>query len=270
VSKHAFRRAIETHTGPDELIKLLAPDVVLHAPMLTKPIHGSQQAVQVLGLAAQVAAPIEYTLEVDDGNQTILVWSGAAGGFHLEAATILIDNPDGLISEIRVVMRPWPVVTLFRNAMHDRLADSIPPDLWELQPKLAPTLEPRHFTSIGLRELESAPSIVLHSPMLAKAVTGKAEVEESVRIAHQVQSASSYTTIIATPKLVFELFDCDADGYPMEGLWLRRLDEQGRVTELTVMLRPYPAVTVLRNRARDLAEGTVLSDPTYWDLRKAA
>ncbi len=106
--------------------------------------------------------------------------------------------------------------------------------------------------------------------MLAKPVTGKAEVEESVRIAHQVQTASSYTTIIATPKLVFELFDCDADGYPMEGLWLRRLDEQGRVTELTVMLRPYPAVTILRNQARELAKATVLSDRTYWELPTAA
>lgn len=69
---------------------------------------------------------------------------------------------------------------------------------------------------------------------------------------------------------MFELFDCDADGYPMEGLWLRRLDEQGRVTELTVMLRPYPAVTILRNQARELAKATVLSDRTYWELPTAA
>jgi hypothetical protein len=270
VSKHPFRRAIESHADTEELTQLLAPGVVLFAPMLTKPIVGAPEAVKVLGLAAQLAGPIEYTLEVNDGHQTILVWRGTTGGFRLEAATILIDNPDGLIREIRVVMRPWPVVTLFRNAMHDRLADSIPPDFWELQPKPATTHEPRRFTAIGLRDLESAPGIVLHSPMLAKPVTGKAEVEESVRIAHQVQSASSYTTIIATPKLVCELFDCDADGYPMEGLWLRRLDEQGRVTELTVMLRPYPAVTVLRNQARELAKASVLSDRTYWELPTAA
>ena len=138
------------------------------------------------------------------------------------------------------------------------------------KPKPAVTAEPRQFTAIALRDLESAPGIVLHSPMLAKAVSGKAEVEESVKIAHEVQSASSYTTIVATPHFVFELFDCDADGYPMEGLWLRQLDEQGRVTELTVMLRPYPAVTVLRNRARALAQSTLLADSAYWELPNAA
>jgi len=270
VSKHPFRQVIENHGGRDGLLKLLAPDVVLFAPMLTKPVVGAEAAVEVLALAAQVANPIEYTLEVSDGEQTILIWQGKANGFRLEAATILIDRPDGLIREIRVLMRPWPVVTLFRNAMHDRLAASIPADFWELQPKPASTNEPRQFTTIGLRDLESAPDVVLHSPMLAKSVTGKAEVEESVRIAHQVQSPSSYTTIIATTKFVFELFDCDADGYPMEGIWLRKLDEQGRVKDLTVMLRPYPAVTVLRNHAKELAKDSVLSDSTYWELPEAA
>ena len=270
MSKHPFRRTIEAGGGAGELVKLLAPDAVLWAPMLTQPICGAPEAVRVLGLAAQLAAPIHYTLEVSDGTQTILVWRGGADGFRLEAATILTDNDDGLIREIRVVMRPWPVVTIFRDAMHRQLADVIPPEYWELQPKPVPTTDPRQFTTIALRELPSAPGIVLHSPMLAKSVSGKAEVEESVKIAHEVQSASSYTTIIATPKFVFELFDCDADGYPMEGLWLRELDQKGRVTELTVMLRPYPAVTVLRNKARELAQSTLLGDATYWELPNAA
>src|ERR1700733_593447 len=99
MSKHPFRRTIERGGGA-ELVKLLAPDVVLWAPMLTQPIRGAQEAVDVLSLAAQIAAPIEYTLEVSDGTQTILVWRGNAGGFRLEAATILTDNPDGLIREI--------------------------------------------------------------------------------------------------------------------------------------------------------------------------
>jgi hypothetical protein len=268
MSKHPFRRAIESGGSTSELLGLLTPEAVLWAPMLTQPIIGAQEAVEVLGLAAQLAGPIEYTLEVSDGTQTILVWRGTAGGFRLEAATILTDNPEGLVEEIRVVMRPWPVVTIFRDAMHSKLSDSISAASWELPPK--PDLKaPREFTAIALRDLESAPGIVLHSPMLAKSVSGKAEVEESVKIAHEVQSASSYTTIIATPQLVFELFNCDADGYPMEGLWLRRLDAKGRVTELTVMLRPYPAVTVLRNKARQLAQSTPLGDRTYWELPNA-
>ena len=108
--------------------------------------------------------------------------------------------------------------------------------------------------------------MVLHSPMLAKSVSGKAEVEEAVRLAHEIPSRSSYTSIIATPDLLIELFDCDADGYPMEGMWIQKLNEQGQIYDLTVMLRPYPAVTVLRNRAKELADRSGLFGAEYWEL----
>jgi hypothetical protein len=118
-----------------------------------------------------------------------------------------------------------------------------------------------------MRHIEAAPDMVLHSPMLAKAVHGKDEVAEAVRIAHEVQSASSYTSIIATPDFLIELFNCDADGYPMEGMWIQRINADGLVNELTVYLRPYPAVTVLRNRAKQIAEkGKFLGGAEYWEL----
>jgi hypothetical protein len=59
-----------------------------------------------------------------------------------------------------------------------------------------------------------------------------------VWLAHEIQSASSYTSIIATPDLLVELFDCDADAYAMEGLWVQKLKEQGQIYALTVYLRP--------------------------------
>ena len=74
--------------------------------------------------------------------------------------------------------------------------------------------------------------------MLAKSVHGKADIEAAVGLAHEIQSASSYTSLIATPDLLVELFYCDADGYPMEGLWVQKLNEQGQIYDLTVYLRP--------------------------------
>jgi hypothetical protein len=157
------------------------------------------------------------------------------------------------------------VVTLFRNAMYKTLSTMIPQDYWELGPRSAVTGPGRAFTPIVLQPFEAAPDMVLHSPMLSKSVSGRAEVEEAVKLAHEVQTRSSYTSIVATPDLVIELFDCDADGYPLEGLWVRKLNAQGQVCDLTVMLRPYPAVTVLRNRAKALADQRgVLED--YWEL----
>jgi len=213
-----------------------------------------------------VAGPIQYTLEGNDCKQTILLWNGKAGEFKLEAATILVDGEDGLIREVRVLMRSWPIVTIFRNKMYEQLSATIPQEYWELGPKPADTGKPREVTPISLKPIEMAPDMALHSPILAKSVSGKVPVEQALKLAHAVQSPSSYTSIIATPELLIELFDCDADGYPMEGLWLQKLNQQGQIYDLTVMLRPYPAVTVLRNMAKALAEQKGLLGDEYWNL----
>jgi hypothetical protein len=271
MSKHPFRVAIEAGASEETFRKLFAPNVVIQAPMLTKPVKGVRDVVNIVGRAAKLASPIRYTLEVRDAKQTILFWSGNTAGYTLEAATILVDGDDGLIHEVRVLMRPWPVVTLFRDAMYKALSATVPQDYWELQPKPADSGKPRRFTPIALKPIELALDMVLHSPMLAKSVHGKAEVEAAVGLAHEIQSPSSYTSIIATPDLLVELFDCDADGYPMEGLWVQKLNEQGQIYGLTVYLRPYPAVTVLRNMTKDLGEKRgVLVGQDYWQLPKSA
>jgi hypothetical protein len=266
MTKHPFRVAIEAGAKAADIGKLLSPEAVLFAPMLTKPVIGAGPVLNVISEAARVAGPLHYTHEVSDSKQTLLLWKGQVEGFHLEAATIIVDDANGLIRELRVLMRPWPVTTLFRNAMYKSLSASIPQDYWELGPKRDDAAGARKFTPIALQPIPRAPNMVLHSPMLARAVSGKAEVDESVEIAHQVQSKSSYTSIIATPDLIIELFDCDADGYPMEGMWIQKLNELGQSYDLTVMLRPYPAVTVLRNRAKALAEERGFLGVQYWEL----
>ncbi len=266
MAKHPFRVAIESGAKPAEIAKLLSPEAVLYAPMLSKPVIGAGQVLKVVGEAARVAGPLQYTHEVSDSRQTFLLWKGHMEGFTLEAATIIVEDADGLIQEIRVLMRPWPVVTLFRDAMYKTLSASIPKDHWELSPIKVDAAKPRKFTPLALNAIPWSSDMVLHSPMLAKGVTGKAEVTEAVDLAHQVQSRSSYTSIIATSELIIELFDCDADGYPMEGMWIQKFNDQGQIHELTVMLRPYPAVTVLRNRTMALAEQRGVLGPEYWEL----
>jgi hypothetical protein len=266
--RHPFRVAIESGARSEELRELFAPNASLLAPMLTKPLRGADRVLEVVGEAARVAGPIEYMLEASDPRQTILLWKGTAGGFPLEAATILVDGAGGLIDEVRVLMRPWPVVTIFREQMHERLTASISAEYWELGPRGEHVGNDRPLTPIALRPVEPAPDMVLHSPMLARSVSGKAEVAAAVGFAHEVQSKSSYTSIIATPEVLIELFDCDADGYPMEGLWVQNLNSEGKISELRVLLRPYPAVTVLRNMTRALAEeNKFLAEPDYWELK---
>jgi hypothetical protein len=79
MTKHPFRVAIETGASAKEFGKLFSPDVTLLAPILTKPVTGVNQVLNVVGHAARLAGPIQYTLEVRDTKQTFLLWKGNAG-----------------------------------------------------------------------------------------------------------------------------------------------------------------------------------------------
>ena len=264
--KHPFRVAIESGAKRDELAKLFSPHAEIWPPMLTKPVSGADNVLDIISAAARIAGPIKYLYEASDTRQTFLIWEGKVDGHRVQACTILVDGEDGLVQQVRVLMRPWPVSKLLRDAMYKVFAASIPKDSWELGPKPA-TTGPRQFTPIALKQIDLSPDIVLHSPILGKSVAGKERVSRAVGLAHQVQSASSYTSIIATPDLIIELFDCDADGYPMEGMWIQKLNGQGLIDDLTVMLRPWPAVTVLHDHTKALDEAGGGIGPEYWVLK---
>ena len=53
------------------------------------------------------------------------------------------------------------------------------------------------------------------------------------------------------------------------GLRIQKLNSQGQIYDPTVMLRPSPAVTVLRNQAKELAEKRGLLGDEYWNLAEA-
>ena len=164
MSKHPFRFAVESSARVDEFRRLFAADAVIYAPMLTKPVKGARDVLNILNNAVRIASPIRYTLEVSDSKQTFLFWTGNAGGYALQAVTILKGGDDGLIQEIRVLMRPWPIATIFRNAMYNALSSTIPAEYWELQPNPEDTGKPRLFTPISLKPIKLASDMVLHSP----------------------------------------------------------------------------------------------------------
>jgi hypothetical protein len=266
--KHPFRIAVEGGASREDLLRLLSTTVEIWPPMLTRPVSGAANVLDIISAAVRIAGPVEYLYEVADTRQTFLVWQGQVDGHILQACTILVDGDDGLVRQVRVLMRPWPVSKLFRDAMYEIFGSSIPRESWELDPKpVAPSS--RHFTKIALQHVELSPDIVLHSPMLAKSVSGKQQVERAVGLAHQIQSASSYTSIIATPDLIIELFDCDADGHPMEGMWIQKINSEGQVSDLSVFMRPWPAVTVLHDRTKALDEKLGGIGPEYWILTKS-
>jgi hypothetical protein len=70
VSKHPFRVAMETNANKEDLGKLFAADAVIEAPMLTKPVKGADDVLNIISHVAKLAGPITYTLELRDSKQT--------------------------------------------------------------------------------------------------------------------------------------------------------------------------------------------------------
>ena len=76
MSKHPFRVAMETNANKKDLGKLFAADAVIEAPMLTKPVKGVDDVINIISHAAKFAGPITYTLELREFHADDLVLGG--------------------------------------------------------------------------------------------------------------------------------------------------------------------------------------------------
>lgn len=127
--------------GPNSLEKLglekatamFTSNVIFHSPILTKPLSGHVEVLPVLAMGLSLVSPLNYTAEASIEEQTILLWQGQMEGYKLQGTTILIQTPEGLIKDIAILMRPYPVVTLFQRAMRKWGASLLPDDYWELE-----------------------------------------------------------------------------------------------------------------------------------------
>lgn len=134
-SHHPFRILSEKGIyGAEEMEPLYAPDVIFHSPFLTKPVIGKGPAIRIVAEAFSHVGPPHYTLEITNDRQTVLVWNGIIKGYELQGAIVIMENTEGLISDMSILMRPYPVVSLFWEAMQNLAYALLPKEFWELPP----------------------------------------------------------------------------------------------------------------------------------------
>ncbi|HLZ63181.1 MAG TPA: nuclear transport factor 2 family protein [Ktedonosporobacter sp.] len=137
MSQHPFRVLSEggaSSMSSGEMAALLAPDVTFHSPILSRAVSGRERVQQILANAFEFVDPIQFTLELSDRQQTVFLWNGAINGYEIQAARVISENAEGQIYDISVLMRPYPVVTLFQQAMRERAGSTVPEEYWELAP----------------------------------------------------------------------------------------------------------------------------------------
>ncbi|HEY1530368.1 MAG TPA: nuclear transport factor 2 family protein, partial [Galbitalea sp.] len=247
------------------MASLFAEDVTYHTPVTTADLRGKDLTLRFLAEGTRIVDDLEYTDQVSDDERTILFWKGNLDQRELLGATVLAEEAGGLIHDITVLQRPWGVVANFRDTTLQALADVVPLPAWELGGRKAPA--PDRNAGVGRRpggSLRLAPDVAFHSPILTKTVYGQENVEAIQQLVDGIQGVRTYIARFTSTKRLVEYWNCAIDGHLQQGIDVFELDDDGRVTDQTVWLRPWPVATLLRDRAMAGKLSFLTAD--YWLL----
>jgi hypothetical protein len=261
---HRFAEAAERRDGA-AMAALFAEDVTYHTPTLTADLHGKHLTLRYLAAGTRIVDDLEYTDQVSDDERLILFWKGILDQREISGATVLADAAGGLIRDITVLQRPWGVTASFRDGILPALADAVPLPAWQLDDGKAPVPDPD--AGAGQRPggpLPLAPDVALHSAMLTRALHGPGNVRAYHQVIDSIQGERSYLARFTPPGRLVEYWNSVIDGHLLQGIDDYQLDIGGRVTGQTAWLRPWPVVTVLRDRA--IAARLPFLPADYWRL----
>ena len=105
-----FRQAVEQR-NIDQVPELFHEDAIFRSPVLFKPYEGRDQVLKVLGAAERVLANSDnfrYLHQLEDPNDrvAILEFATEVDGRQVEGIDKLTFDEDGLITELKVMIRP--------------------------------------------------------------------------------------------------------------------------------------------------------------------
>ena len=111
-----FRAAVE-HGRIDEAAALFSEDAVFRSPVLFKPYEGRDQVVKVLWAAERVlglGGQFRYLHQLEDARDrvAILEFATAVEGKQVEGIDKLTFDDDGMITELKVMIRPASALQL--------------------------------------------------------------------------------------------------------------------------------------------------------------
>ena len=259
-----FAEAAERRDGA-AMAALFAEDVTYHTPTLTTDLHGKELTLRYLAAGTRIVDDLEYADQVSDDEYLILFWKGVLAQREISGATVLADEAGGLIRDITVLQRPWGVTANFRDGILPALADAVPLPAWQLDDHKAHAPDPD--AGAGQRPsgpLALAPGVALHSAMLTKTLQGQENVQAYHKLTDAIAGPREYLARFTSAGRLIEYWNCVIDGHLLQGLDDYKLDGNGRVSDQTVWLRPWPVVTVLRDRA--IAAGLPFLPADYWRL----
>jgi hypothetical protein len=133
---HPFRKLRESGPPtPTQAAAILAENVVMHSPVLIKPIVGRDLvAITISNSSHSRDNPGQYVFEARiDERTTLLRWQGTVEGHTIESLELLTDDENGLLVERTVAYRPFPALKIFRDRLIALNAGKLPAAMWDYQ-----------------------------------------------------------------------------------------------------------------------------------------
>jgi hypothetical protein len=129
-AKLAFKAAVEAR-DPAAVRSCLASDVRFYPPLRFTPFTGRDDVASMLEIPAAVFAfhdSFRYTRVFVDGDEQALFFEATIDGRSIEGVDHLRLDQNGLVTELRVMMRPLAEIQRFAAAATEILARTSSPD----------------------------------------------------------------------------------------------------------------------------------------------
>jgi len=121
VTDSPFRQAVEAQDA-DRLTAALHPDVVFRSPAVHAPYTGRDAAMAVLRAVLAVFEQFRYVAEVRAGADEVLRFAARVGDREVDGVDIVRYDPDGLVTELTVMIRPMSALHAVAEAVGAQLA----------------------------------------------------------------------------------------------------------------------------------------------------
>jgi hypothetical protein len=118
-----FRAAVE-QASLDQLPELFHEDAVFRSPVLFKPYEGRDQVLKVLRAAERVlgiGGAFRYVHQLEGDRVAMLEFATEVDGRQVEGIDKLTFDEDGLITELKVLIRPASALQVVGAKMAEQL-----------------------------------------------------------------------------------------------------------------------------------------------------
>jgi hypothetical protein len=91
---------------PEAMGEALAPDVRFLSPVVFHAYEGRDLVLMILGAASRVLEDFAYVSKLEDADSAALIFGARVGDRELDGLDLLSFDPDGLVAELKVMVRP--------------------------------------------------------------------------------------------------------------------------------------------------------------------